>query len=415
MAVALGALTAFASGGAPAAADDLRRASWIDNWLAQPQLTGNWFGARDALAGWGITPSIRYATDVQGSVLGGRRRGTAYAGELLVDVGLDLKKLAGLTGLTFHVSGDWASGTNLSNDIGNVFDVAQYFEGRGVRLYTLFFQESLFDGRLDIKVGRFGTGDDFLTTPADLSLVNGALNPMILAIQANVPSVTDEPHSTWGGRVSVWPTATLSLSAGAYYSDPTFDELRTNGTEFAISDRNGYFVIGEAAYYVNDGKFAAGLPGRYRVGGYYDSNHYTSLSNPSQGETGNYGFYFLGEQMVYREGKAGGAQGLSLFWGLVYAPLQRINTLPWFGSAALSYRGLIPGRDKDTAAFALYYGGFSRDLPGQTYELVLEWTYAIALTRWLTIQPDVQYVINPGGRSSVGNAVVVGAQLAVEF
>jgi len=75
----------------------------------------------------------------------------------------------------------------------------------------------------------------------------------------------------------------------------------------------------------------------------------------------------------------------------------------------------VPGRDKDTAAFALYYGGFSRDLPGQTYELLLEWTYAIAVTRWLTVQPDLQYVINPGGRSSVGNAVVVGAQLAVEF
>jgi len=106
---------------------------------------------------------------------------------------------------------------------------------------------------------------------------------------------------------------------------------------------------------------------------------------------------------------------MSLFGSLIYAPQERINPLPWFASAGASYRGLVPGRDKDTAGFALYYGGFSRDLPGQTYELVLEWTYAIALTRWLTIQPDLQYVINPGGRSSVGNAVVAGAQLTVEF
>jgi carbohydrate-selective porin OprB len=45
----------------------------------------------------------------------------------------------------------------------------------------------------------------------------------------------------------------------------------------------------------------------------------------------------------------------------------------------------------------------------------LDWTYAIAVARWLTVQPNLQYVINPGGRSSVGSAVVVGAQLAVEF
>ena len=75
----------------------------------------------------------------------------------------------------------------------------------------------------------------------------------------------------------------------------------------------------------------------------------------------------------------------------------------------------MPGRDKDAAAFALYYGGFSRDLPGQTYELVFEWTYAIALAGWLSVQPDLQYVVNPGGRPSVGNAVVIGVQLAVEF
>jgi porin len=119
--------------------------------------------------------------------------------------------------------------------------------------------------------------------------------------------------------------------------------------------------------------------------------------------------------MVYREGGAGSDQGLSLFGAVIYAPQQRINPFPYFASAGASYRGLVPGRDKDTAGFALYYGGFSRHLPGQTYELVLEWTYAIAVARWLTVQPDLQYVINPGGRSSVGNAVVVGAQLAVEL
>ena len=400
---------------ASAEADDLRGASWMDNWLAQPQLTGNWFGARDALAGWGITPSIRYGSDMQASVLGGQQRGKAYTGDFAVDVTVDLEKLAGARGLTFGVSGDWASGTNLSNDIGNIFTVAQAFDGNEVRLSNLYLQQSLLDGRLDIKAGRFSTGADFLIAPADVSLVNAALNPVVLAIQENVPGVTAAPDTTWGGRVIARPTEALSLSAGAFYSDPALNQLTANGTEFGISGSAGYFVIGEAGYRLNLEKGDTGLPGRYRAGGYYDSNEYTSLTNPGRQQTGNYGVFLLGDQMVYREGGAGSDRGLSLFGVLIYAPQQRINTLPWFASAGASYRGLVPGRDKDTAGFALYYGGFSRDLPGQTYELALEWTYAIALTRWLSIQPDLQYVINPGGRSSVGNAVVVGAQLAVEF
>jgi porin len=396
-------------------ADEPAADSWMERWVAQPQLTGNWFGARDALASWGITPSIRYGADLLASVAGGRQRGQAYAGQLAVEVSVDMEKLAGLRGLTFDVSGDWASGTNLSDDIGNVFTVAQAFEGREVQLANLYLKQSLLDGRLDLKAGRFSTGADFLTSPLDVILVNGALNPIILAIQKNVPGVTADPNTTWGGRVVARPSARLSLSAGAFYSDPALDQLTANGTEFGIRGSAGYFVVGEVAYRLNSEKDDTGLPGRYRVGGYHDSNQYASLTNATRRQTGNYGVYMLGEQLVYREGGPGSNQGLTVFGALIYAPQERINPLPWFASAGASYRGLLPRRDKDTTAFAMYYGGFSRDLPGQTYELVLEWTYAIALSRWLTVQPDVQYVINPGGRSSVGNAVVVGAQLALEF
>jgi porin len=279
----------------------------------------------------------------------------------------------------------------------------------------MYFEQSLLDGRLAVKAGRFSTGSDFLTSPIDFSFVNEALNPILLAVQENVPGVTADPNVTGGGRVAVRPTPALLLSAGAFYSDPTLNQLTANGTEFGITSAAGYFVVGEASYLVHAENNAPGLPGRYRLGGYYDSNQYLSLSNPGHQQAGNYGLYVMGEQMVFREGGPGSAQGLSLFGALIYTPTASINPLPWFGSAGASYRGLLPARDRDTGAFALYYGGFSRYLRGQTYELVLEWTYAIALGRRLTVQPDVQYVINPGDVSSVGNAVVLGAQVAIEF
>ncbi len=405
----------WALGTTRAAADEAPPGAWIKRWIAEPPMAGNWFGARDVLNGWGINPSVRYATDLQASVAGGQRRGQAYAALLDIGIDVDMGKLAGLRGLRFDVSGDWASGTDLSLDIGNTFTVGQYFDGQRVRLANMYLEQSLFDGRLELKAGRFSTGADFLTSPIDFSFVNDALNPILFAVQENVPGVTADPNATWGGRIVGRPTPALSLSAGAFYSDPTLNQLTADGTEFGISRAAGYFVIGEVGYTVHAENDAPGLRGRYRLGGYYDSNQYVSLSNPGRQQTGNYGFYVIGEQMVIREGGPGSSKGLSLFGTLIYAPQASINPLPWFGSAGASYRGLVPGRDRDTAAFALYYGGFSRYLPGQTYEMVLEWTYAIAVGRRLTVQPDIQYVINPGGVSSIGNAVVLGVQLAIEF
>ncbi len=411
------ALILLLSAAATAAADDPATGPWVERWLKQPTLTGDWFGVRERLAALGITPSISYQTDLLANPLGGQRQSTAYAGQFSAGVTLDLDKLAGLAGLSFSVSGNWASGTDLSSSIGNQLNVAQAFDGRQVRLSTLFLRQTFFDGRLDIKVGRFATSDDFLSglTLLNLGVVNASMNPPLNAVQINVPSVTEGPNATWGGRVIVRPTGRLSLAAGAYYSDPTLDQLTASGTEFGIDARNGYFVIGDVGYDLNREKGATSLPGRYHVGGYYDSNRYASFTDPGRQGRGNYGFYVTGEQMVYREGEAPSEQGLTVFATFIYAPRQGINTMPYFASAGLGYRGLLPGRDSDVAGFALYYGGFSRYLPGQTYEFVLEWTYAIAVTPWLVVQPDVQYVIKPKGLSSVPNALVVGGQFMVQF
>jgi porin len=395
----------------------VRAESWVEAWAAQPGATGSWFSFRQTLTELGITPTITYVTDLLGNPVGGRRRGVAYAGQLQADVSVDLEKLAAVKGLTFNVSANWASGTDLStDDIDNFFIVAQAFAGDRVRLYTLFLDQALFDGRLDIKVGRFAPGDDFLSWPQYTFLVNIALNPAVYATQVNVPGFTAAPIGTWGVRVRAKPVDWLSTSGGIYYSDPARDLASTAGTDFGFGGSGtGYLTIAEFAYLHNQTERSSGLPGTYRFGGYYDSNLFPPLGDSGLKRRGNWGLYVLADQVVYREGPPGSGQGLALAASFVVAPDQSINTMPYFAAVGAVYRGLLPGRDKDALALAGYYGAFSRDLPGQSSEAVLELTYTLALTPWLTVQPDIQYVINPGGRSSVKNALVIGAQISITF
>lgn len=79
------------------------------------------------------------------------------------------------------------------------------------------------------------------------------------------------------------------------------------------------------------------------------------------------------------------------------------------------YQGLLPGRDSDVTAFGLAYGKFSDDLSGQDFEMVLEWTYLFAVTPWLSVQPDVQYIIKPSGTSTIPDTLVLGAEIAINF
>jgi len=47
--------------------------------------------------------------------------------------------------------------------------------------------------------------------------------------------------------------------------------------------------------------------------------------------------------------------------------------------------------------------------------MVLEWTYEVALAPWLTLQPDMQYIIKPSGMSHIANALVGGMQITINF
>ena len=48
-------------------------------------------------------------------------------------------------------------------------------------------------------------------------------------------------------------------------------------------------------------------------------------------------------------------------------------------------------------------------------ETVIEANYQVSLAGGVSITPDLQYVIRPGGVRAVGNAFVLGAQVAISF
>jgi porin len=70
------------------------------------------------------------------------------------------------------------------------------------------------------------------------------------------------------------------------------------------------------------------------------------------------------------------------------------------------------------------YGRLSNDYAEQqqafgngspTYEMPLELGYRVQVTRFAYIQPDIQYVIRPGGTGDIPNATVLGVQFGASF
>jgi porin len=121
------------------------------------------------------------------------------------------------------------------------------------------------------------------------------------------------------------------------------------------------------------------------------------------------------QQMIYRDGGPGSEEGLTLWGEVAVAPRSSVSPLPLFVGGGVSYQGLIPGRGPDIASLGVIHGALSHDLPRTTAETVIEMNYQLILPGGLSIMPDLQYIVRPGGVRGVGNALVLGAQVTLSF
>jgi porin len=389
----------------------------------QETLTQDWAGFRTELRRFGITPTASYTAQFMGNASGGQSRGFTYSGTLQAGIFWDLEKLLRIAGFSFNVGGAWSTGKNLSGDsIGNIFTVQSAYTNPGngsnnVTLGELYLQQQLFNNALTIAAGRLAPQSTFATMPALNQYINGGVNTVPGNLGINDQSFTAYPAGVeWGVQAIYNLAPTWQLAAGVFNTNQNAAAGRKGGLDFSIRRGNrGALSVAQLNYLNNHAADDAGLPGQYSFGAFYDSNHFTSLRDFNSTKSGNFNVYGMFQQMIYRDGNSGSQKGLTVWGETAMAPRLSVNTMPYFIGAGLIYHGLISSRANDIISAGVFHGVFSRYVPRTTSETVIESNYQVNVTSWLSITPDFQYVIRPGGRSAIGNAVVLGTQLAVNF
>lgn len=399
----------------PATGQDAPTSPAFSSWFQWDNATGDWGGARTRLEDRGIDFALNFTGDLLGNPEGGLDQATAFAYMAYGSVTLDFEKLGVVPGLSFYIAAAAPGGHDLSgDDIGNFFGVAQIFNGDEARLAEAYFEQTLAGGVIDFVIGRLATGNDFATADSFANYVNGGINGNLGGIPGNFPSFTASPFAQWGARLTVTPSDLFYISAGVYNADPDVQNESNNGFDFTLNPDDGVLTLVEIGLTPNQSDTASGLPGRYVIGGVFDSSDYETFDDSDDTKSGNYGFYAIAEQMVYRDGGPGSSQGLTLWAGITSVPDEEINTLPFGFYGGGYYTGLFNARPDDITAAAVYYGEFSDDLDGQNSETVLEINHRFQIAPSTYITPDFQYIFNPNG-GGIPDAWVIGLEASIDF
>lgn len=409
------AITALV-GAAPADAQTAPAPDAPTGLWERPNLLGDMGGIGTVLGKYGLSLGLSETSEVLGNLTGGRKQGAAYEGLTQMSLDLDLEKAVGLSGGAIHLSGLQIHGRGLSADnLGNLNVVSGIEAEPSTRLFEWWYDQAFLNGKLDVKIGQQVADQEFMVSEYGALFLNASFGwPTLPAV--DLPSGGPAyPLATPGIRVRARPSDRLTAMMGVFNGDPagpgTADPLQRNrsGTTFDLD--SGTFVIAEAQYATHPGENPDGLPGTYKLGAWYHSRTF----DPSETRRGDWSVYAVMDQLVYRPAwaKDGGA---GVFLRAMGAPGDR-NEINMFVDGGVTYKGAF-GRPDDTIGLGVGWARVSET--GRTGETVLELTYQARLAPWWSVQPDFQYVFNPGGGIDhpdrrIGDAAILGIRTTITF
>lgn len=421
------------------------------SFLEWDKLTGDWGGLRTTLSDNGIDVEAQYYVEGWGNTTGGLETGTVYTGLGQISLGLDFEKLVGWEGASFYTRWLWLSGRDASEDlVGNFFTISNIAGFNTFRNIELWFQQNLWDDKISLRIGQLAADSEFVISEYGSLFINGTFGWPAF-IYTSIPNGgPGYPMGAPGIRLSLTPIEPVTLMAAVFQGDVFPQDVNRQGFRWRLNSEQGFLWLAESQFRLNQGKDDTGLPGTYKAGAWFQSGTYADISENGDEYWGNLGFYFIVDQMLYREPSAvesapaskdgktvtgknkivvpsvdaeSSNQGLGTFARFAFEPQDR-NFLGFYFDTGLSYTGLIPGRDEDVIGIALGYGQLTNGAKdvlassGEThpdYEIVLEFTYQANLTPWLSVQPDLQYIAHPGGTRTLGDAWVLGIRTVVTF
>ncbi|HZC59650.1 MAG TPA: carbohydrate porin [Chthoniobacterales bacterium] len=359
----------------------------------------------------GVTISAEYTGEGMGDLVGGIKTGATYEGLLRLGLTLDLEKLVCWKGATFYASSLYPHGEGISQDHSGDFNIASNITAyNSFRLDELWLdQKFLPDKTLSIRLGQLASDVAFLLSATSALFVNAAFGTVpTISFNNNLPIY---PFGGLGIRVAYTPASGWFVRAGVFDGDPG-DPSTVNkyGVAFHLNLSGGVIVLAEAGYAINSSADSKGLAGYYKIGAWYDSCPEETPQIRSQ-HNSDAGFCAIVDQMIYR--KSDIAPGsLTAFFRISAAPDQNINLVPFYVDGGFNLDGPFPCRDKDIFGMALGYTLLSDHFtPVNTpirsgHETVFETSYKIQINDHLFLQPDIQYILNPGGYSHLNNALV---------
>lgn len=354
----------------------------------------------------GVTFDAVYTGEPISNLSGGVQTGGTYLDNLDLQITADRGSIFGIPGLSGFLYGLHNNSNEFSAEYVGDSHVVSNIDAPGAwRLFEAWLDWApRDDDSVSLRLGLYDLNSEFDATETGGLFINSAHGIGTDFSQSGLNGPSIFPVTSLAFRVrTAWGTGGYGqfVVLDGVPGDP--DDPGSN--EIDLSDDDGALVVAEIGWSGGDWRKVAAGAWVYTA----DFSPLTAPEGPQ--DDGNEGWYAFADRTVWRGESASAAAFLR-----VGQAEERFNPYDTYVGFGASLAGFLAARPDDELGLAVAIGlagdGFedSRQLDGlqtDSHETTLELTWRAPITDWLTLQPDVQYVINPGNDPALDDAWVV--------
>lgn len=380
------------------------------------QLFGNLGGLRTTLDDSGITLEAVLTHDLVYNTRGGLDKDGTILGnfDLTLEVDTETANWWKNGTLFMYVLGNYNAGGFLTDIVGDAQATSNIEADTALRLYELWYEHRFNAERVSLLVGLHDYNSEFDALEYGGLFLNSSfgISPDISQMG---PSIF--PVAALAARVRLQPCEQGYILAAVYDGIPG-DPDNVSRTSVKLSHDDGIFAALEIG--ATEGEPNQSNYYKLAIGGWYHSAESESYTGDKIDSNG--GGYLIAEKMLFSEGDSG--QGLGGFIQLGFADNDK-NQIDRYWGAGLHYTGLLTNRDSDIMGIAVAcarngdnFLRYNKNVEGVSLnhsETTIEWSYRVQVLPWLVLQPDVQYVMNPGMDPEVDNALIAGMRVEINL
>jgi len=334
-----------------------------------------------------LAVELSYTADIGRNFHGGISQKNAFLGNIDLTLSLDTEKASLWKNGTFFLYLLNNHGNSLSQYVGDIQGVDNIETVTKSKLYQFWYQHQY--KNWTFTLGQHDLNSVFCNTTYGATFINSSFG-IQPDISANVP-LSIFPTASLGFITSYELNKKVRITAAIYDGEPTLPHENSTIIDWKLSKTEGFLSIVEFQF--NNEHATRGST--YKIGAW---NHTSDL---------HYGFYAIGDQKLWTPVNNSN-QGLACFTQLGISPKKDCD-IDYYSSFGLHYTGLFNKDDQLGVAFAhasIRHSENPTSLFESPSENVIELTYQLQLTKHLSIQPDIQYIISPSGDKATANAFV---------